>query len=134
MTVKLTQKLLENQRRGRKQSIVEVARKISQQMAKTTGDVGANSQRSLSKEAGGTQVTDIDEDEDPYGKKRANLDLGPPGFYDADLEKYYGKFDKSLAERREFKHRMRDKMSFSNTDWNRNVDSLSTTNGHRRSK
>ena len=60
--------------------------------------------------------------------------MGPPGFYDEDLERYYKKFDSSLRSRKEFKTRMRDKMSFSNTDWNRNVESLSTATGNRRSK
>ena len=92
--------------------------------------MGAASQKSIGKDGG---VTDVD-DEDDANKKGRDADMGPPGFYEDDLNKYYSKFEKSLAERREFKHRMRDKMSFTNTDWNRNCDSLSTTNGNRKSK
>ena len=35
MTIKLTQKLLENQRRGKNQNVADVARKISHKMART---------------------------------------------------------------------------------------------------
>ncbi len=74
-------------------------------------------------------MTEGDEDEATNDKKI--IDAGPPGFYEADLTNYYNKFEVSLKERSDFKHRMRDKMSFTNTDWNRNCESLATTNGHR---
>ena len=50
------------------------------------------------------------------------------------MASYLKKFDKSLQERSEFKHRMRHKMSFTNTAWNRNVHNLNTSTGQRKSK
>jgi len=54
-------------------------------------------------------------------------DAGPPGFYDADLKKYYKKFDKSLKERADFKLQMKDSMTFTNLDWNQNVETQGTS-------
>ena len=50
----------------------------------------------------------------------------PPSFYDADIEKYKQKFDKSLKQRELFKRRMKDKMSFTDLTWNRNVITVET--------
>ena len=132
MTVKLTQKLLENQRRGKRTSVADVARKVSEKMARTQGEgaFNATTKSQSGKDLGGQTEGEDDEASDV----RRNYDLGPPGFYDADLTNYYSKFDVSLKERKEFKHRMRDKMSFTNQDWNRNCELLSTSNGHRKSK
>lgn len=40
-----------------------------------------------------------DEDE----VKLRGADLGPPGFYDNDVDRYFAKFDKSIKERNEYK-------------------------------
>ena len=72
------------------------------------------------------------DEDDQTDKERSNKEyLGPPGFYDADLEKYYRKFEGSRKARQDFKKRMQDKMSFTNSDWNSNVERLGTTHGTR---
>ena len=64
----------------------------------------------------------------------SNINIGPPGFYDADIEKYYAKFEGSRKARQEFKQRMKGKMSFTDTNWNSNVVETGTTHGNRKSK
>ena len=46
------------------------------------------------------------EDEKAGGARGA--DLGPPGFYDNDVERYFAKFDHSIKERNDYKKRMHD--------------------------
>ena len=60
--------------------------------------------------------------------------VGPPGFYEADIEKYYAKFDASRRERHDFKQRMKGKITFGNSEWNSNVQAPGTSHGHRKSK
>ena len=74
-------------------------------MAANTGEPG------VAKKDKDAAVTDLEEDE-LDDKQRKLEQLGPPNFYEADLDRYYKKFDKSLQERKEFKHRLRNKMSF----------------------
>lgn len=58
MTIKLTTKLLENQRKGGKtQSIADLASRISQKMAQTTGEPGAV------KAKAGAQASENEDDE-----------------------------------------------------------------------
>ena len=130
MTVKLTQKLLENRRRGRKQSITECARKISQKMSITV--VGQPDSKAADKSE--AEIVDSDAEEGEVESKKQRIDLGPPGFYDEDVAKYYKKFDHTVKERENFKKRMHHKMSFSNKEWNQNVESQASGVGHRRSK
>ena len=56
---------------------------------------------------------------------------GPPGFYEEDLEKYYKKFEASRNARNEFKQRMKDKIIFTDTKFNHNVERSGTTHGSR---
>ena len=80
--------------------------------------------------------TEPGDEDDLEGEKEARKvsDLGPPGFYEADLDKYYKKFDLCLKERTEFKKKMKDQMSFTNQEWNRNVEKQGTSQGLARSK
>jgi len=86
-------------------------------MAATTGEPIAVKGKKKGDEG---NVTEVDDEE--VDRQRRLDQMGPPNFYDADLERYYKKFDKSLKERQEFKHRLRGKMSFTDNDWNHNVD------------
>ena len=64
MTIKLTQKLLENQRFGRKSNLQDHAMQISQKMARTTGEHSAQDKKNA-----GT-LTEADEDEVEKGERR----------------------------------------------------------------
>ena len=111
MTIKLTHKLLENKRQGRKLNIDESAKKLS--IIKGL------------KQGGNKKIDQDDEkmseDEQLEQKKVQKAKLGPPGFYEADLTRYLKKFEKTVQNRQEFKHRMRHKMNFTDTSWNDNV-------------
>ena len=87
-------------------------------MAKTTLGLDSHGQSKQNSAA----ITEGDDEEEATDNRR-DINAGPPGFYDADLTNYYNKFDKSLKERSEFKNRMKDKMSFTNTEWNLNTES-----------
>lgn len=67
-------------------------------------------------------ASDNEECETEAEKKQRLLEsAGPPCFYEADIEKYKMKFDKSLQKRDQFKRRMKDKMSFTDLQWNNNI-------------
>jgi len=123
MTAKMTQKMIESQKKGKKQKLADLAANISAKMALQTGDPGA------------AKAKELHASEDEEAERRHRMEsVGPPGFYDEDLKKYYSKFDKSFEERQEYKERMRHMLSFTNSDWNRNVESQGTSHGQRRSK
>ena len=71
---------------------------------------------------------------DKDDKLNGSESLGPPGFYENDLQKYYAKFEGSRKARNDFKQRMKGKMAFTDTDWNQNVEKLGTSHGHRKNK
>lgn len=91
MTLKLTQKLLDNQRTGRKSNIDAAAKQLSIETLKLAGTLIPGE-----KKLDPSLLTDIDEDQE----KKENVELkGPPGFYDEDFAKYLKKFDKSVKDR-----------------------------------
>lgn len=126
MTIKLTEKMLDTKRTGKRLNIADIALKISQKMAASTGEVAAkNTKKGEQTEA---------EDELEAEKKRRLDSLGPPGFYDADLKNYLQKFDLCLQQRKEFKQRMRSKMAFTNSEWNHNVEKESKGTEYRQDR
>ena len=54
-------------------------------------------------------------------RQRRLKNAKPPSFYEADIEKYYKKFDSSLKQRSDFKLRMKEKMIFKDIQWNSNI-------------
>ena len=76
----------------------------------------------------------VDNDDLVEHEAKDYTNVGPPGFYEDDIQKYYAKFDESRRERHEFKQRMKGKTSFGNSEWNTNVQVPGTSHGHRKSK
>ena len=93
MTVKLTQKLINNQNRGRKSNIDAAAKQLSIETLQLSGTLIPGGKKKLDASA----LTDVDEEE--AEKKGAEEPKGPPGFYDDDFAKYLKKFDKSVKDR-----------------------------------
>ena len=90
--------------------------------------MGGTTLKSGSKKA----LTDDELDEAGADETEKNVEeKGPPGFYEADLEKYYKKFEASRSARNDFKKRMQGKIIFSDTKFNHNVERSGTSHESR---
>ena len=61
------------------------------------------SRSQVKEDEGGDVSMNVDNDDLVEHEAKDYTNVGPPGFYEDDIQKYYAKFDESRRERHEFK-------------------------------